>query len=209
MSSVLFWLGALIVVSVLSPVLKVAIAAVAGKQIGAEALAMQPDQIHLERGGSDRWKKPGAVRHVVEALTQRGFGDAGVHTVREMPGIVVQLLAHAGHGCYAAVYEHPQAGVWFDLVSRFQDGTSLTFSTARPTALKPRPGHPTSHLPGTEPNALLDKFLAQRPQRALTEASADNAVSVFEDAYAESMAYRKQAGISTSEVVKTATRKAA
>ena len=208
MGSILFWVGALVVFSVLSPVLKYVIAAVAGKQIGEAALAKQPDHIHLERVGPSAWKK-GAGRRIVDELTSRGFVDAGIHTVPELPGIVLQLLAHTRDSFYAAVYEHPQAGTWFDLVARFQDGTSITYSTSRPTALRPRPGHPTVNLPGLDPIPVLDKAIAQRPRRPLEAVAADQAVRVFEQAYTESIAFRKQQGISTEEVVKTAARKAA
>jgi hypothetical protein len=79
----------------------------------------------------------------------------------------------------------------------------------RATGLKPRPGHPSINSPGAEPLALLNKALSMRPKRPLEDASAANAVGLFERAYAESIAYRKQVGISTSEVVRTAARKAA
>ena len=209
MGSMLFWVGALVVVSLLSPLLRIVIAAVAGKQIGAAALAKQPDKIRLQRGGPTTWKNGGTPRKTVAALTSRGFEDAGVYTIAEMPGMVVQLLAHPGDGFYTAVYEHPQAGSWFDLISRFQDGTSVTYSTSRATALKPRPGHPSINMPGAEPVAVLDKALTMRPRRPLEAVSAAKAVEVFERAYAEGIAYRKQVGISTGEVVKTAARKAA
>ena len=209
MDSILFWVGALIVVSVLSPLIKYAVAAVAGKKIAATALAHQPDRIHLQPGGPDSWKHASAARRVVEPLVSRGFADAGVHTIPELPGVVVQLLAHVKDGLYAAVYEHPQAGSWFDLVTRYQDGTSVTYSTSLPTALKPRPGHPTVNLPGIEPLAVLDRILAQRPRRTLKPASPDQAVGVFEQGYADSVDYRRQVGISTSEVVGTAARKIA
>ena len=209
MDSILFWVGALIVFSVLSPLIKYAIAAVAGKKIAATALAQQPDRIHLVPGGPDSWKHASAARRIAGPLVSRGFTDAGVHAIPEMPGVIVQLLAHEKEGLYAAVYEHPQAGSWFDLVSRYQDGTSVTYSTSLPTALKPRPGHPTVNLPGIEPLAVLDRVLAQRPRRTLKPVSATQAVSVFEQGYADSIDYRKQVGISTSEVIGTAARKIA
>jgi len=209
MNSIVFWLGALVVVSLLSPVLKMVIAAIGGKQIGASALAAQPDQIHLQNAGPLAWKNAGAANRLSDAFATRGFQDAGVHTIHEMAGVVVQLLAHSGDSFYAAVYQHPQAGTWFDLVTLFQDGTSVTYSTSRPTGLKPRPGHHTVNLPGADPAQVLDKALAQRPRRPLQPASVGQAVATFERSYAEGMAYRKQIGISTSEVVETAMRKAA
>ena len=209
MDSILFWIGALIVFSVLSPLIKYAIAAVAGKQIGAKALAQQPDRIHLQPCGTDKWKNAAAARRIGEALASRGFTDAGVNTIPELPGVVVQLLASEKDGLYAAVYEHPKAGTWFDLVSRYQDGSSVTYSTALPTALKPRPGHPTVNLPGIEPLTVLDRILAQRPRRPLKPVTTDQATSVFEQGYADSIDYRKQVGISTGEVMGTAARKIA
>ena len=209
MDSILFWVGALIVFSVLSPLIKYAIAAFASNKIGTTALAQQPDRIHLQPGGPDSWKHPISARKISDALTSRGFADAGVHTVPEMTGVVVQLLASTRDSLYAAVYEHPQVGIWFDVVSRYQDGTSVTYSTALPTALKPRPGHPTVNLPGVEPLALLDRALAQRPRRTHKPVSPDQAVHVFEQGYADSIDYRKQVGISTGEVIGTAGRKVA
>src|SRR5262249_49242220 len=209
MGSILFWVGALIAFTLLAPFLKYVIALVAGKPIGAEALAKQPDQIHLERSGPQTWTTPAKPRAIAGALTARGFLDVGVFAVPEMPGLLVQLLANSRDGFYAAIYEHPVAGVWLDLFSRFEDGTSVTFSTARPTALKPRPGHPTLNLPGLEPNAVLEKALVQRPPRRIQPVSVSQAVGLFERSYAESIAYRRQTGISTGEVVRTAGRKVA
>jgi len=207
--SIWFWIGALVVVTLFQPVLKILIALVAGKQIGASALARQPDRITLQRASATAWKNGDARRQAASALEARGFEDVGIYSIPELPGILVQLLAHGGDGVYAAVYEHPQAGSWFDLVTKFQDGTSLTYSTSAPTALKPRPGHASVNMRGAQPAAVLDKMLAMRPQKPNAGASFGMAVSVFETAYAEGVAYRKQVGISTREVVKTATRKAA
>lgn len=209
MGAILFWVGALVVVTLLSPVLRVLVALVAGKQIGAAALAKQPDRIGLQRAVPTAWKNSAAPGAIAAVLSSRGFEDAGVYTVPEMPGILVQLLADSREGVYAAIYEHAQAGIWFDLVSKFQDGTSVTYTTSPATGLKPRPGHPSVNMRGSETVAVLNKMLAMRPKRPNSGASVGMAVSFFEQAYAETIAYRKRVGISTREVVKTATRKAA
>jgi len=95
------------------------------------------------------------------------------------------------------------------VISLYEDGTSVTYTTARPTALKQRPGHPSVNLPGAAPERVLEKALGQRPRRPLKQATAALAANVFENAYADSIAYRKQSGITTGEVVGTAIRKAA
>jgi hypothetical protein len=47
MNSILILAGALLTLRLLSPILRVLIAAVAGKQVGQAALAKLPDTIHL------------------------------------------------------------------------------------------------------------------------------------------------------------------
>src|SRR5262245_4201060 len=117
--------------------MKILIALVAGKQVGAKALAQQPDTITLQRTGPTAWKKPDAPRQIATVLRSRGFENAGSSSIAGMPGLLVQLMAQRSDGLYAAIYEHPQAGHWFDVISKFQDGTSVTCTTAPPTALKP------------------------------------------------------------------------
>ena len=209
MNSILFWVGALVVVSLISPVLRLLVAAVAGKQIGEHALAKQPDSIHLERRNPGAWKNPGGASQLAQPLISRGFEDAGVHAVREMPGLHVQLLAHPADGFYAAVYEHPVAGNWLDVFTRFQDGTSFTVATSQSTGLAPRPGHTTLNVPGLTAAQALDKAVAERPRKWPETASVERVVDVFEKAYAEAMAWRKDAGISRGEVMKVAMRKKA
>ena len=204
MDSIYFWLGALVVVTLLSPAIKYVVALVAGRQIGAEALAAQPDTIRLVEPRSDARSDAARIRRTVDDLGRLGFRDAGLHAIDEMPGILVHLMAHPDEGFYAAVYHHPQAGGWFDVVSRFQDGTSITWTTSKPTGLVPRPGHPMMNLQGQNAAAVMEKARATRPRRPVTPANAAQAVTVFEQAYAESMAWRKNKGISTAEVVKMA-----
>ena len=204
MDSILFWGGALVVVSILSPLLKYVIAMTAGRKVGEMALAGQPDTIHLVAAGPGAWKNANPPRRLVDSLAGVGFVDAGVHSVPEMPGVIVQVLAHPGEGFYAAVYEHPAVGHWIDLVCKFQDGTSITWTTSKPTGLDPRPGHPMVNLPGMDPTLVYEKARATRPRRPVEPASIAYAVNAFETGYAESIAYRKGVGVSNREATKVA-----
>ena len=210
MNSIVFLVVALVAISVLSPLMRMLIAALAGKQVGAAALAKQPDAIHLEKKGPSAWKNAAGANALARPLLARGFEDAGTCTVREMPGLVVQLLAHAGDSVYAAVYEHPKVGQWLDVFTRYQDGTSFTVTTAKPTGMNPRPGHDTVHAPDSTPEQALDRAMTARPRKWFDTTSVDRAMPVFEKAYADSMAYRKSVGVSRKEVMKVAmNRKAA
>src|SRR5262249_2848587 len=135
--------------------------------------------------------------------------DAGTYRVPELPGLIVQLMANSSDNQYAAIYEHPKAGPWFDVYSHYEDGTSFTCTTARPTGLDPRPGHPAVNLPAARPQPLIERVRPESAYKHPKPATRDNAVRAFENAYAEATAWRKQKGISAEEVGKVASRRKA
>ncbi len=166
--------------------------------VGRRALARQPDTITLVPSDRvpSRW-----AQAVLDGLNSSGFKPAGTFAVKEMGLMPVSLMVRPPDSITAAVYEHPAAGVWYDLYSRFEDGTSLTYSTARlGGGLAPRPGHEVVRLPGLEPGVLLQKFLAARPAGSAKAVTAATAADDFMRSYAESVAWRKRQGISADEV---------
>ena len=186
------------------------IGSVVGKAVGQAALAQQPDAIHLAAVDPDSWLDRDGAHALADEFRGHGFADAGTYQVVEMDGVRVRLLVDEGGGLLAAVYEHPQAGQWFDVVARYGDGTSITFTTSPPTGLVARPGHPVVHAPAqTSPRAIVERAGWERPPGALEPASAATVVAAFEAAYAESMAWRKDRGISAREVAEVAARQAA
>jgi hypothetical protein len=180
-----------------------------GRAIGQAALGQQPDTIQLDAISPDSWLDRDAAHALGDAFLELGFADAGTHRIVEMDGVRVRLLVHEREGLIAAVYEHPQAGQWFDVVGRYADGTSITFTTSKPTGLDPRPGHPVVHAPATSPRALIERARWERPPGALLPITTAAVVAAFEQAYAESMAWRKQRGITACEVAQVAAREAA
>jgi len=211
MTRILILAGALLAVTLLRNVLPFLIARIFGRAIGSHALAQQPDEIHLEKSGPNAWKDPNAVRPLASPLLERGFRDAGIYQVKELPGLTLQLVVKSDESMLGAIYEHPKAGHWAEVACRYQDGGSVTYSSSRPTGLAQRPNHPVINLPELDTGALYEKARAERPKdRALDSVSAFTVVRMFERAYAESLAYRKQTGISAREVGEVATmRKAA
>ena len=196
--------AALLALTLLRKVLPVLVAHVFGRAIGSHAVAKQPDEIHLEKRGEAAWQDAAAIRPLVAPLLQRGFSDAGVYRVKELPGLTLQLLVKDDDSLMGCVYEHPKAGRWVEVACRYQDGGSATYSTSRPTGLEARPGHPVVHAPDLTPAALYDRARAERPHRPLVSVSTSSVAGVFERAYAESIAYRKQTGVSAREVANVA-----
>jgi len=105
------------------------------------------------------------------------------------------------------LYAHPVAGRWFDLVCKYADGRSATFTTARTTGLNQRPRHAIIHVPGASPEALYRQGQSERPVGELKSISASTVAAEFENAYAEATTWRKQHGISADEVAKVAARR--
>src|SRR5262249_51385572 len=132
---------ALIAVAIflLTPLSRIVLAALFGGSIGKAALARQPDTIHLKPTGASQLRHAERVEAVATEYRQRGFEVVGTFAIPEMPGVCVQLLAHSADSMYGAIYDHPQVGVFYDVVSRYIDGSAWTHTTARATGIEHRP----------------------------------------------------------------------
>ena len=209
-ASTWWWVGGAVALWIVArPLSRLVIATWIGKQVGATALAQQPDTIHLEPASAEAWRDAENARRVAGAITTLGFETAGTFRIPELPGVTLELLAHPGESMYAAVYEHAQAGAWFEYFVRCQDGTSALFTTLPATGLDDRPGHTVVRAVGADPGSLFEKAQDRKPRKPLEAARAASAVAVFEHGYADSIAWRKQQGISRAEVVRVAMKKAA
>lgn len=199
----LLWIGFLVVIYL---VLKYradwfnqVVVAVAGGAIGRFAVSSQPDTITLSPIGDP--PASALARSAIEGLTQRGFTPAGSFTIPEMKGLPVHFLVREKESAIAVVYEHPQAGVWTDLVCRYQDGRRCTITNARVGGgLDPQPDHISIRKPGIGIGALYLFFQRERPDGALAPVRADDVPRIFTDAYAHEMAWRKGRGVSKDEV---------
>ena len=185
------------------------IAALAGRMIGERALAKQPDTISLTRRGDDAWRDLDAARRMWQPLDARGFADAGTYSIDEIRGVVLRLLASPREHLMAIAYEHPVAGRWIEVATRYQDGTGHTVTSMAATGLDDRPGHPVIAMSGATAEQLIERALRERPVGHMQAVRADDVAHLFEQVYAESMAWRKTNGISQREVVKVVLRKAA
>src|SRR5262245_10612557 len=94
-----------------------------GKAIGKAALAKTADFIHLSRTDASAWRDARGAENAARHLLADGFEDAGVHRVPEMPGLVLRLLVREEDAFLAAVCEHPAAGLFTEIGTRFADGT--------------------------------------------------------------------------------------
>src|SRR5215831_1344595 len=193
----------------MTPLGRILIAALFGKAIGKAALAKQPDTIRLVPTEISKLRKANRVQSVAAEFQHAGFENAGVFYVPEMAGLYIQLLANRAESMSGAIYDHPVAGVFYDVYSRYVGGGSFTCTTAHATGLNRPENAKTVNMPGAQPSALIDKNRRERPQGGLKSCTPGTVGAEFTSAYAEYMAWMKQRGITNKEVVKVATRKVA
>jgi len=170
------------------------------KDVGAQALAKQPDTIRLSSQPGHQWTNVAAVNKLAEPLLARGFTDLGPYSIDVMPQVALRFLVSPAVSVYACIYEHAKAGVWLDLVSRYTDGTGATFTTVRSTGMDERPQDKIVRAPNASADMLFGRMLVERPQRPLVPLDAAEVIRLFEAVYAEQMLWRKTRGISAREV---------
>jgi hypothetical protein len=120
-----------------------------------------------------------------------GYQEVGFFDLDLMGGLRLQAWVHSDSGLYAVVYSAPQAGIWSDVVTKYEDGTSLTYSNSvHGGKLKQRPGRENVYFKGLGTDELHGKMLAERPVRPTRRLTAADFAPDFERAYAEEMAWR-------------------
>ena len=194
---------------VLGPLRRRLVASLFGKSIGQAALAKQPDSIRLQRCEPSSLKHADKVDALAREYRDQRFEDVGAYSVPELKGMQLRLLANPHESMYGAIYDHPNAGVWCDVVNRYADGSAWTFTTAKPTGITPLSNVRMVNAPGSTPSQLIEQARSTRPGLGLRSATTASAVADFERAYGEYIAALKQRGLSTGEVVKVAGQKAA
>lgn len=209
--NIVIWLVVLFVVLpvVLGILLKIAafllirgVARAALGEVGRQAMTGQPEAIHLARAEGHVWAAPEKNAACADPLLSRHFEDAGTYGIREMPGVYVRLLVKPQEHVAAAIYEHPKAGTWMDVYSRYTNGDSCTYSSMTDRGMNKRPGATGAYLPGSDADTIYQRFMAERTAGALAQMDAGTVVGLFEDAYARDQAWRQKRGISAEEVAR-------
>jgi len=174
------------------------------KDIGKKAVEAQPDSITLARVATPAWQDA-SVPQILASLRITGFEDAGVYSVDKMPGVKVAILAKPEDCVAAHVFEHPKAGTWIELVTRYQDGTSTTLTTL-PSTGQNQPAWLTTIRAGKAPAGdLVRQFIGERRWRSgvMKPVSAEQAPREFEEGFAKYMSWRKATPMTADEVAPT------
>lgn len=164
-----------------------------GKKPAPVAPIRQPARIHLVRDRDLEWSDRRQVAALVGDLRAVGFQTITSFRIEEIPELRLVGLAHPEAGHLGVVYEHRLAGAWCNLVAIYRDGKSLTVSNARQSSkLEPRPGHEKHLLPGASVAKLYRTFQRRLRDEPRSRVEPGNFVLIFEDAYAEEIAWRQR-----------------
>ena len=133
MTVVLALVAAVAAIFMLKRVLTYLLIRRAGRQalaeVGKRALTKLPEFVHLSRVESPAWTNAELVRQQAEPLLRCGFQDAGVYSVDRMPGVLIRMMCQPQAGVAAHIYDHPRAGSWIEMVTRYHDGSSHAVTT--------------------------------------------------------------------------------
>ena len=173
--------------------------------VGERAMMKLPDTVRLSRVEFPAWTNGGFVKEQAEPLLRCGFADAGIYSLDRMPGVFLQILCEPAAGVVAYVYDHPHAGSWTEMVTRYIDGSTNSVTTMAPTGMRNpdwfRKIHADKALPT---NRIYERFLALRRQRGMVAVATADVVSDFEATYRKLASWRQETGISPQEVAHVA-----
>lgn len=142
------------------------------------------------------------LMHRVKALEARGFALAGCFDVEPMDGVRVAGLVHAPDRLTGAVYRHPQAGVWTDLVVAYETAGSLTVTNAaHGSKNERRPAHNKLFEPALDESDLLDLLRRKMGTRPRRKVGTGEFRTHLEADYAADMAWRSESSDASLEEI--------
>lgn len=192
MDSIWLWPLALVAVLFALPALRDLATRWAASGYRAQVRETTPDFISLVRVREPRWRNRRAVALADQDLCAAGFAEAGTYVVHQMPELNVGLYALPAECAYAVIYDHPASGYWAELVTRYQDGSIVSFSTLDPMDVELPEGSMHVAAPQLTLRELWTRMRAERPAKPMVECSRATAAMDFERGYAESVARHKR-----------------
>ena len=175
------------------------------KEVGRKALAKVPQTAKLVRTESPNWQNRALIDNQTSPLKFRGFEDVGSYQVASMPGVLLKILFHAATNVAAHVYEHPKAGTWTEIATRYTDGRSATISDLPETGVSAPPWINTTRVVrGAPTDQMFAQHTNERDKNGIETLAPADTVREFEEGYARYMQWKQGTGISADEVARVA-----
>jgi len=172
-------------------------------ELGDALESVPPMEITLAPVAEIDWDDEHAAHEFLRPLPMLGFVEAGRYEIEEMPGVPLAAFVQPETHVVAVVYEHPQAGVILDMVTRYADETSITYTTTTEVGqLEDRPGHAKVSAPEASAEGLYRRLLGERPRGETVGVAPEEFPAVFEQAYADEMEWRMAKGGASEDEIR-------
>ncbi len=164
----------------------------------AKSVTSTPLDVELERT-EIAWPDSALHDAWAASLNSLGFEPAGSYNIVRSPSCI-EFFIHPAHRITANCTLGPRADMWTEMVTRYEDGTAFIVSAHESPGLDPHPKRTTVRLPRTATvEEILQKMLAERPQKPMEIPQKDEVVTRFKKSWREYMEWRRAKGTSAEE----------
>jgi len=168
--------------------------------LGKKAIDAQPDFVNLARDEFPQFTNPAGIDELKNPLLASGFDYVGTFTVDKIPGVKIAMLVKPDDYVTAYIHEHVKAGIWIELVTRYQDGGTHSLTTLPATGIQPPPFVQTIRAAKAPAGDLVRRLIGGRRSGDMKRVAASDAVADFEENYAKYILWQKNKGMSTAEM---------
>ncbi len=162
-----------------------------------------PLRIHLVPAVDTTWTTEPASLALSDQLRGLGFVEVGVFEIPEMPQAKLHGFVHEPTAVAASIYKLKYR-VWADMGSYYEDGSSITYSTADVGEKLPRPpAQRAIRFPEMTLAALHQRLVQDRPRGKLRRVSREEFVNLSEGAHAAYQDWMAERGGYTIEELRT------
>ena len=145
---------------------------------------LAPFRIHLLPAPDTTWTTESAAVALSDQLRQLGFVEVGVFEIPEMPQAKIHGFVHEPTDVIARIY-NLRGKFWVDLASYYEDGSSITYSTADIGEKLPRPSTQTViRFPEFSLAQVHHRLVQDRPRGRLHSACTGNFAETFVNSHA-------------------------
>lgn len=131
------------------------------------------------------------VNASIAILERQGFSMLGTFTARQFSTANIVVGNNQVEGISAIIMDIQYLGVTTEFCTRYEDGSSFTFSNTKIPDVLPRPvNHPIKRLPKAEVQEIFNEFKSSRPASGIYKISDAEIISNIEGFYSELKAYQ-------------------
>jgi hypothetical protein len=180
------------------------------RSVAPPAGAPPPFRISLAPAPAPRWADGEGVARTLQGFTAAGYGHSGDFRIPELDGMCLRSFFHRGLGSFGVLYDHPEVGLFVDLLREHADGTTRTITSGPETGMD-RPAHAPRVRLAVDVTAL--NGVGKLHERLEAECRGHEGVparpghfpALFAEAYSQEMDWRiARGGLTASEIRRAA-----